>query len=124
MRAWLSLHLGSLALELALIRVCVIKLVKISGVGYLAPLTFLTFAPSTTVRELLSVKHINDLLVRSVNAENIFNVFSRIPRATITDLTEFPQGTLSQVDKGFDCPGFQTHGGVRTAQTSISEVPP
>jgi hypothetical protein len=76
-------------------------------VGYLAPLTFLTFAPLTTARELLSVKHINDLLVRSVNAENILNVFSRIPRAAITDMTEFPQGTLSQVDKGFDCEAFE-----------------
>ncbi len=75
--------------------------------GYLAPLTFLTFAPSTTARELLSMKHINDLLVRSVYAENIFNVLSRILRAAITDLTEFPQGTLSQVDKGFDCKAFK-----------------
>ncbi len=83
------------------------QLVKVSGVGYLAPLTFLAFAPATTARELLSVKHINDLLVRSVNAENILNVFSRIPWAAITDLTEFPQLTLSQVDKGFDCQAFK-----------------
>ncbi len=33
LRAWLSLHLGSLALGLALIRVCFIKFVKVSGVG-------------------------------------------------------------------------------------------
>jgi hypothetical protein len=53
------------------------------------------------------VKHINDFLVCSVNAENILNVFSRIPRAAITDMTELPQCTLSQVDKGFDCEAFE-----------------
>ena len=53
------------------------------------------------------MKHGNELLICSVNAENIFNVLSRIPRASITDLVEFPQGTLSQVDKGFNCQGFK-----------------
>jgi hypothetical protein len=76
-------------------------------VGYLAPLTFLAFAPATTARELLSVKHTNAFLVCSVKAENILNVFSRIPRAAITDMTKFPQCTLSQVDKGFDCEAFE-----------------
>ena len=60
--------------------------------GVLPPLTcppFSLVAPALA-RELLSVKHVDDLLISSANAENIFNVLSRVPRASITDLAKFP----------------------------------
>jgi hypothetical protein len=68
---------------------------------------FTALGPSTPAGELLSMEHVDDLLVCSIDAEDIADVPRRIPWGSITDQAEFPQGALSQMDEGFNCKVFE-----------------
>jgi hypothetical protein len=46
---------------------------------------FTALGPSTPAGELLSMEHVDDLLVCSVNAEDIADVPRRVPLGSITD---------------------------------------